>query len=240
MNSRTLKLKPTPESGFTLVEIAIVLVIVGLLLGGVLKGQELINNAKVKNIIQQTDGIKSAFYAFQDRYRGIPGDYARAIANVGPGTAPNLVVNGDGGGTVAAGVEVGQVWLQLGTANLLQGEFDGATETPNTTWQCTVTGGVSGCPVNPFGGNIKLTYGSLAVPSAALTHELTTGRYIPVSLVAEIDRKVDDGNPGTGTFVFGNSGGAAPLATCVDVAATPTVWDIAANSNDCGGLFTRL
>ena len=50
------------QSGFTLIEIAIVLVIIGLLLGGVLKGQELINSAKVKNLVKayQTDEVAAA------------------------------------------------------------------------------------------------------------------------------------------------------------------------------------
>ena len=70
------------EHGFTLVEIAIVLVIVGLILGGVLKGQEMIANAKVRNMIDQATSIQTAVFAFQDRYRALPGDYTRAVANI--------------------------------------------------------------------------------------------------------------------------------------------------------------
>ncbi|MEN9849139.1 MAG: hypothetical protein RL368_1879 [Pseudomonadota bacterium] len=62
------------QSGFTLVEIAIVLVIIGLLLGGVLKGQEIITNAKIKNLENDFNGISAAIYSYQDRYRAIPGD----------------------------------------------------------------------------------------------------------------------------------------------------------------------
>ena len=54
------------SKGFTLIEIAIVLVIIGLLVGGVLKGQELITGARVRNLISQQDGIKAAFFGFQD------------------------------------------------------------------------------------------------------------------------------------------------------------------------------
>ena len=60
------------QSGFTLVEIAIVLVIIGLLLGGVLKGQELINSAKVKNFAGDIRNISTFIYAYQDRFRALP------------------------------------------------------------------------------------------------------------------------------------------------------------------------
>src|SRR5665647_3444069 len=64
----------TRQSGFTLVEIAIVLVIIGLLLGGILKGQEMITQAKIKNVINDMNGITAAFNSYQDRYKALPGD----------------------------------------------------------------------------------------------------------------------------------------------------------------------
>src|SRR5437870_6533189 len=62
------------QAGFTLVEIAIVLVIIGLLLGGILKGQEMITQAKIKNVINDYSGVSAAYHGYQDRYRAIPGD----------------------------------------------------------------------------------------------------------------------------------------------------------------------
>ena len=62
------------QTGFTLVEIAIVLVIIGLLLGGILKGQEMITQAKIKNVIADFSGVSAAYHGYQDRYRAIPGD----------------------------------------------------------------------------------------------------------------------------------------------------------------------
>src|SRR5688572_21328752 len=62
------------NQGFTLVEIAIVLVIIGLLLGGILKGQEMITQAKIKNVIADMSGVSAAMYGYQDRYRSLPGD----------------------------------------------------------------------------------------------------------------------------------------------------------------------
>ena len=74
-----MKSMKSQQSGFTLVEIAIVLVIIGLLLGGILKGQELINSAKVKAIAQDFKTIPVAIYGYQDRFRAVPGRrWARA------------------------------------------------------------------------------------------------------------------------------------------------------------------
>ncbi|HKU71092.1 MAG TPA: prepilin-type N-terminal cleavage/methylation domain-containing protein, partial [Burkholderiales bacterium] len=86
------------QSGFTLIEIAIVLVIIGLLLGGVLKGQELITSARVRNMISTQDGIKAAYFGFLDRFRALPGDYTLATTNIVGATA-----NGNGNGRIETG-----------------------------------------------------------------------------------------------------------------------------------------
>src|SRR3989337_578743 len=82
--------------GFTLVEIAIVLVIIGLLLGGILKGQEMIVQAKIKNVIADFSGISAAYHGYQDRYRAIPGDdrNSNRLGLTPPGTAGDGVVGG--------------------------------------------------------------------------------------------------------------------------------------------------
>src|SRR5258708_5389491 len=74
MNASAFKCKKSTETGFTLVEIAIVLVIIGLLLGGILKGQEMITQAKIKNVINDFNGVTVAVTSYQDRYRALPGD----------------------------------------------------------------------------------------------------------------------------------------------------------------------
>ena len=77
------------QKGFTLVEIAIVLVIIGLLLGGILKGQEMITQAKIKNVVADFSGISAAYYGYQDRYRAIPGDDLNAATRWSGATAGN-------------------------------------------------------------------------------------------------------------------------------------------------------
>src|SRR5712691_8190609 len=89
--------KSLAESGFTLVEIAIVLVIIGLLLGGILKGQEMITQAKIKNLINDFNGVTVALVSYQDRYRTLPGDDASADTRW---TTPSPAPKGDGNGTI--------------------------------------------------------------------------------------------------------------------------------------------
>src|SRR5665647_1149015 len=90
----------TRQTGFTLVEIAIVLVIIGLLLGGILKGQEMITQAKIKNVLNDFNGISAAVNSYQDRYRALPGDELNAQTVARWGAA---AFGGDGNGTFIRG-----------------------------------------------------------------------------------------------------------------------------------------
>jgi len=225
--------------GFTLIEIAIVLVIIGLLLGGVLKGQELITGARVRNLISQQDGIKAAFFGFQDRYRALPGDYASADTNINCGAAACSKGNGNGRIENAATAVNGSVtheetlvWNHLTSAGFLNGSytFTDAAATDAST------------PKNPYSSFLQLmydnTYGTGTVP---FKHILMTGAQVPVEIVAEVDRKIDDGLPYNGAFqfsVYAPTGGTAPTATgaqgCVDTTPTPNVYAIKNGSTNCG------
>ncbi|HQS44423.1 MAG TPA: type II secretion system protein, partial [Methylotenera sp.] len=71
------------QIGFTLIELSIVLVIIGLLMGGVLKGQELINSAKVKNMANDFRSVQTQIYTYQDKFKALPGDDRAAKDHVG-------------------------------------------------------------------------------------------------------------------------------------------------------------
>ncbi len=70
------------QKGFTLVELAIVLTIIGLLIGGILKGQQLITNARVTAQMAQVQGVEAATTTFNDTYQGLPGDLTTATTRV--------------------------------------------------------------------------------------------------------------------------------------------------------------
>ena len=114
-------------SGFTLVEIAIVLVIIGLLLTGVLKGQALVENSRIKSIANDMRAVQAAYNAYLDRYKALPGDEAAATMNA-RGWAGAAGGNADGVLTITVaqtfsnGGEQAAFWRALRGAGLISGD----------------------------------------------------------------------------------------------------------------------
>jgi type II secretory pathway pseudopilin PulG len=109
------------EAAFTLVELAIVIVIIGLLVGGVLQGQELIKQAKVRTMIKSIEDYKAATYAFKAKYNDLPGDSLRHATFL-PGAG---IYEGNGNGVVETHLELLEYWKALGAAKLIKGTYTG-------------------------------------------------------------------------------------------------------------------
>ncbi len=90
------------QGGFTLVEIAVMLVIIGLLIGGILQGTELIENSRIKKASSDISGISAAYVSYQDRYRRIPGDDGPTGTITQRGAAWSGVTGGNNNGVLVA------------------------------------------------------------------------------------------------------------------------------------------
>lgn len=239
------------QGGFTLVEIAIVLVIIGLLLGGILKGQELINSARVRNLADMNAGIQAAYFGFIDRYRQVPGDVNTTSATQAIGTTINGGGNDNGrlddGGAAPPWSEASAVWEHLSKAGFISGTYQGgATDAPSYRAEAPANA-FNGAPILFRTNDYFDTQGNLTANSGAERLSLTLGNNIPVNIARELDVKQDDGLPGSGVVRMTLSTGTAGIAAfadldtgaalCVDTAAAPNIWDIANNSQDCNAVF---
>src|SRR4029450_11528816 len=126
------------QTGFTLVEIAIVLVIIGLLLGGILKGQEMITQARIKNVVNDFNGITAAYFAYQDRYRAVPGDDNQASVRWANPTPPGGSVNGTGDRVISGR------YMTAGAGLLAPPPTAATGESNNFWWHLRLAGFVSG------------------------------------------------------------------------------------------------
>ena len=190
------------QSGFTLVEIAIVLVIIGLLLGGVLKGQELVNSAKVKNMVSDFRSISSFVYAYQDRFRALPGDDRAACTHVDCGadttiastaSAGNARINGPWNSDTRTD-ESYLFWRHVRLAGL-------ATGTPDAASGDYIPRNAEGGRIGVTGEPI-LTAPSTPYPASFyICSQGIQGRY-----ARQIDTTIDDGNTRTGSVRAINDG----------------------------------
>jgi len=227
------------QSGFTLVEIAIVLVIIGLLLGGILKGQELINSARVRNLADQNSGIQAAYYGFIDRYRQVPGDWQDSAAEVAIGVTINLPTVAGNGRIDKTLEESVAVWEHLAKSGFLGGGFtpyDGSGIGNEAAYQ-----GFS--PVNAFNGSLTLNRNDDYEGRNSVRLNLHIGNNIPVAIARELDVKVDDSKPLTGVLRLTLDGAPSIFPAvhklgdiaCADVGNNE--YDIAGDQQDCGQVF---
>jgi len=181
-----MKAAHSEQQGFTLVEIAIVLVIIGLLLGGILKGQEMITQAKIKNVVSDFSGVSAAYYGYQDRYRAIPGDDINAATRW---TVAPAAVAGDGNAVVA-------------------GKYNSQTDANESRkwWDHLRRAGfVSGSgysqPINAVAGIIGVQTGDAAAGPAmgGIPGLIVCSTNLPDKIAIAVDTQMDDGAPDKGT-----------------------------------------
>ena len=183
------------QTGFTLVEIAIVLVIIGLLLGGILKGQEMITQAKIKNVIADMSGVSAAMYGYQDRYRALPGDDKGAKARWSTGITEGADI-GDGiiSGTylAASPAETAEFWRHLRLAGFVGGSGPDQPFNAVSGRMGVQTGDGTDATPGPV-----LNTAAPAIPGISTL--LMCSANLPDKIAISVDAQMDDGVSTTGT-----------------------------------------
>ncbi len=240
--TKTIHTTNRSQAGFTLVELAVVMIIIGLLIGGVLKGQELINNAQVTGTVAQLKGIEAATSTFRDSYSAMPGDMLSPGTRLPNCTEAVCTAGGNGNGRLGnapeadpTGEEGEGFFVHLGAADLITGIVPGASvpgrnfpagKLSNTVVQAGYAagpadlGGATDAAQNASAGHYLVLNGTVGDAAANAMRP---------SDALKIDTKLDDGISSTGS-VRGIGG-----ATCGD----DTGYATASAAATCG-LYIRI
>lgn len=244
--------------GFSLVELSIVLVILGLLVGGVMVGQSLIRASELRSVGTSAERYKTAIYAFRDKYMGLPGDFDKAESFWGTwstsGTAASVAGAKNGNNDRAYGVtadrqyERAQFWRHLAFAGLIEGSYAGSYAEPTMVWEPGTN-----VPALKIGGRAGVN--SVTSASASKVYG-TMGDYLimqgntsPYHILTpteawNIDAKGDDGNPSQGG-IMGIAEGTLAARNCTtnddwqNAAVGPgaSTYKLAVTSVECWPLF---
>jgi prepilin-type N-terminal cleavage/methylation domain-containing protein len=190
------------RKGFTLLELSIVLVIIGLIVGGVVAGQSLIRGAELQNIMSDVDEYKMAILTFKMKYGSEPGDIANAYDYWPAGCTSAGFCNGDGDGVRESGRESARAWLHMSLAGLISGTYTGDY---SSGWVIGTTGPAAakdgtGFAMNwvPLYGEQRGNYLELASMDSAGAANYPDGAALVPSDAYAIDLKLDDGLPTSG------------------------------------------
>lgn len=227
------------QAGFSLIEAAIVLAVAGLLIGGALQGQTLIENARIQAVVDQLQGYRTAVTSFQDKFGALPGNFSQATTRLNASLS-----NGSGSGTLgstaldAKNTENVQFWQHLAAANLITGvnARPAATvanaqlgrEIPATR----LGGGIVAVSADgtatsdsvaiPRGSWLRLGDGSPTTADGATTGDFATNALLTSDQAFQIDKALDDGNPRTGRVLATGTDCATGTAADSSYASTNT------------------
>ncbi|WP_413207177.1 type II secretion system protein [Rhodospirillum sp. A1_3_36] len=198
--------------GFTLIEMSMVLVLIGLILGGVLKAQQLIDSTRLKMTIGEWESTRAAFSIFRDRYNALPGDFDEASTYL----ANAAIRNGDGDGVIGSAdlsmgssydAESSRAWEHLTYGNFLTGvKLDGGAGQDQSVLPAKLSG-LSLVVIHGTFGDTAGTGHWLRLQdsvSGAPTRNALSG-----AQAREIDTRYDDGNADTGHIVMSDFSGTA-------------------------------
>ncbi|MBU0621066.1 MAG: type II secretion system GspH family protein [Gammaproteobacteria bacterium] len=191
------------QSGFTLLELAIVMTIIGLVFTLTVKAGEMINHSRVKSLATDFNSLQIALYGYQDRFRALPGDDSDAAAHLpDPGVA---IHNGNGNAVIdghwnSTSGESFNLWQHVRLAGFITGTTDISLN--------------AYVPLNSSGGALGLSESSSAPIEGLGGNYIICSDNIPGKLVRQLDLTMDDGNTAGGAMLVSNAAvGGAGIAT---------------------------
>jgi prepilin-type N-terminal cleavage/methylation domain-containing protein len=236
------------RNGFSLIELSIVLVIMGLIVGGVMAGSSLIRNAEVKSVITEFTQYRDAALTFRTKYGALPGDLPDA-GNYWSGAVSG---NGDGVLDVAAlagaTAEFAQFWRHLSLAGLAEGEYTGlaggngvrhmiaGTNIPRATLTNAAWGTFTQGTYAGDASNFAYEYGNVIALGGETTNNWNWTPVLKPEEAWNIDMKIDDGMPGAGTIVSLNRTTCAASTAVNDYTAS---YRLDNTATVCGFYFTN-
>lgn len=214
------------NKGFTLVELSIVLVIIGLIVGGVMFGTELVKQSQMNKLMSQAQEYATAVNVFQGKYDELPGDIDKATTFFDNCTAPDSLstCEGDGDQVIESGTEELLFWRHLSLANLIgenmRGHYDGNNYHHGENAPASAVDGAAYIIYEmSTGGTFTLYNKSFRSPLLFIGSTVrATGNVTPTAVPANaftptealsFDLKFDDGYGDTG-IVMGAGGNHAP------------------------------
>jgi prepilin-type N-terminal cleavage/methylation domain-containing protein len=218
------------KSGFTLLELSIVLVIIGLIIGGITVGQELIKQAEIQRTATDLQKINTAVQTFFLKYNSSPGDFNKAADYWGTlCMTPATNCNGNNNAAIETISEKYLAWRHLNLAQVYPGDLSG-----------THTGGVcmagANVPAAPFGGVYHFNHVKGGVIWQNTTTAIQWGRgstcaddaVVSPALANSLDLKLDDGVPEKGSLR--SYAGTGPTNCTIN---TPPEYNVASNLDEC-------
>ncbi|HEU5046332.1 MAG TPA: type II secretion system protein [Rickettsiales bacterium] len=259
------KQNATSAAGFTLVEMSIVLVVIGMLIGGVFAGKALVRQSQINSAVTAAQTYISTIASFKQKYNELPGDMADAQSYWGTASSAcpptyaspltgTATCNGDGNGEIgvtgawgSANYEMFLVWHHLANAQMIQGFYNGA---PGSAGSLDHIVGMN-CPESKLSGG-GYGIGFLGIQKNATYwfdgnwgHQIVLGGYqsnnwpsgglITSPEALAIDTKYDDGRPATGVISTVKPAG---MSCASSSNAGSAVYDITQTGNTCALLFT--